>query len=634
MSQPTDREYEEIDKHIKDWKQARVEKQQAKAETCKHLTKEKVNATKIRVYGVGDRTGVTEWAKKLEEAMRESNEYTTGKGRATKYLGVMYEVEMGWKKQREILQAKFKGEQKRIGSSKPTKDQAIYCVNAVINAAMKYPLQVAHIPTSILRQWDSANRTVIRRAGALPKSIGDLLHEPKEKGGAGLQSLEMEVTRMRVADQIEWLNTDSITGQIVRAAHKRWRKARGETGTLQQHSMETVANLGAEIVPDAEQVERLGGNTAVIHHYPEIKSQRREDLGEAERITQRHTVVHAFGDGATWTQLDKAGWGIALYEEGAERIEEFKSSRGRVAGKQSNDAAETTAILQSLLGTHPEDDLVIYCDNQGCVDVWHKITKALTENRGVRLDTNNRALWNRVLGMLEARRSRNSVTKIKWVHSHVDIEERRTDTAKAKYQCACGKQGECTRPGEEGHWVHEGNERADEEAGEGADEERPEPWQVAAGDSEFIIRCSKDKHNMAQGKYRTWTMTRESAKIRKLESVARSKIRAIRELSHEGAFHKLMKQLGRKEIPSWRFWSRLALESLPIPMDRWLNTPRARTPINIRRYICRHTGGPRQVHTMRRGGGINQSCSIPVRGQQTEVGEAPQRTGGLMGRVR
>ena len=561
--QPSDKEYGEIDKLVKEWKQALVDRDQGRAETRKQAAKAAVNAMKIRVYGKVNREGIKEWAEEMEVAIKESNEYTTGKGKATRYLGVMFEVEMGWKKQKEVLEVKFKDAQRRICSTRPTKEQAIYLVNAVINAAMKYPLQVAQIPRATLRRWDSANRTVVRRAGALPKSLGDLLHEPKEKGGAGLQSLEMETIRMRATDQIEWLNSDNITGQIVRAARKRWRKSKGEKGTIQQHSMEAVKELGAEIVASAEQVEGMG-RTEWIVNYPDVVAQRREDMATAEKVAREHVVLHAFGDGATWTDQDEAGWGSVITKEGDRNTRsELRSTRGRVAGKQTNDSAETTAILGSLLNTHLEDDMVIYCDNQGCVDVWHRITREMEGTQVVSLSTNNRALWNRILGMAKARKERGAETIMRWVHSHVDDEDRRKDTTKAKYQCACGKIGECTVMGEEGHWAHEGNERADEEAGEGAKEERPEPWQTAAGDMGYIIRCIKDKHNMAQGKYSYWTKTRESAEVRKQESMARKKIRGMREASHEGAFNKLMKQLGRKEIPSWRFWSRLVLESLP-----------------------------------------------------------------------
>ena len=43
---------------------------------------------------------------------------------------------------------------------------------------------------------------------------------------------------------------------------------------------------------------------------------------------------------------------------------------GRTPGIQQNDASETFAVLQSLLNTHTADDMKVYCDNQGCVNIW------------------------------------------------------------------------------------------------------------------------------------------------------------------------------------------------------------------------------------------------------------------------
>ena len=190
-------------------------------------------------------------------------------------------------------------------------------------------------------------------------------------------------------------------------------------------------------------------------------------MGESERKERNGRRVHSFGDGATWAEEDKAGWGLVMMKRTEEgKAEEIKVVKGRVAGKQSNDAAETTAILQALLNTNPRDELTIYCDNQGCIDIWNKIHKAGI----VEIESQNRAIWNRILGMVKHRKNVGNPAEIRWVHSHVDDEKRRKNVSKAKYRCACGGTTECTRPGEEEHWVHVGNERADEEAKEGQTE--------------------------------------------------------------------------------------------------------------------------------------------------------------------
>ena len=106
-----------------------------------------------------------------------------------RYLGVHFELNTKWRDQCRILEEKFRSDIERISSSKPTREQAIYCVNAVINATLKFPLQVAGIPMSTLERWDTANRAIIRKAGKLPKLPPWMFHAPKDQGGLGLESL-------------------------------------------------------------------------------------------------------------------------------------------------------------------------------------------------------------------------------------------------------------------------------------------------------------------------------------------------------------------------------------------------------------------------------------------------------------
>ena len=61
-----------------------------------------------------------------------------------------------------MLRGKFEDLYDRISHTKPTTEMAIYCINAVINAAMKFPLQVAAVPVTVLREWDSRNRGVVK----------------------------------------------------------------------------------------------------------------------------------------------------------------------------------------------------------------------------------------------------------------------------------------------------------------------------------------------------------------------------------------------------------------------------------------------------------------------------------------
>ena len=59
---------------------------------------------------------------------------------------------------------------------------------------------------------------------------------------------------------------------------------------------------------------------------------------------------------------------MAFAGDQSEMVELWRAS-GRVAGKQDNFYAESEALLQALLRTHTEDDVVIGCDNATCVNM-------------------------------------------------------------------------------------------------------------------------------------------------------------------------------------------------------------------------------------------------------------------------
>ena len=80
-----------------------------------------------------------------------------------------------------------------------------------------------------------------------------------------------------------------------------------------------------------------------------------QDVYDARCNPERKRVLHAFGDGATHTSQDRAGWGVVIYEQtGRNTRSELMRDRGRLPGKQANDSAETQAILRALLHTHPK----------------------------------------------------------------------------------------------------------------------------------------------------------------------------------------------------------------------------------------------------------------------------------------
>ena len=110
----------------------------------------------------------------------------------------------------------------RINRTRPTAEMAIYCLNVVVNAALKFLLQVAAIPVTMLREWDSTNRGIVKKAAFLPRNTcPELIHLPKREGGRELQSLEHEINILRIQTQTRLLNAHSNAGAVVRAAKLR-----------------------------------------------------------------------------------------------------------------------------------------------------------------------------------------------------------------------------------------------------------------------------------------------------------------------------------------------------------------------------------------------------------------------------
>ena len=71
---------------------------------------------------------------------------------------------------------------------------------------------------------------------------------------------------------------------------------------------------------------------------------------------------------------------------------------GRTPGIQQNDASETFAVLQSLLNTYTADDIELYCDNQGCVNIWDRmaVQHDTGSGSGAAHRGNYAAMWNRI----------------------------------------------------------------------------------------------------------------------------------------------------------------------------------------------------------------------------------------------
>ncbi len=239
--------------------------------------------------------------------------------------------------------------------------------------------------------------------------------------------------------------------------------------------------------------------------------------------------------------------------------ENHREGRGRLQGEQMNDGAEAMAILETLKGVNPSDTLEIYCDSSSCVSKWNKIRNGNT----YAMEWGYRAIWNRIQGLLSVRNKCGSQTNMRWVHSHVDDETRRT-SKNSKMTCACREKGEteCNPT----HRHHRGNERADEEAKEGAREPGGDDWgEAARGEMWFVIR---DKGGFAQGSYKEWLKKRATEALldwgeTDSDDLATPKWAQAVRAADRRIMLSVLKKVDTKGVSSWRFWSRVLCQTLP-----------------------------------------------------------------------
>ena len=204
-------------------------------------------------------------------------------------------MNLSWKEQIKVLREKNENLYDRISDTKPTAEMAIYCINAMINAALKFPLQVAAVPGTVLKEWDSKNRGIVKRAAYLQRSTcPELMHLPKREAGRGLPSLEHETDTLRIQTQMRLLNTESKAGAVVRAAKLRYDRG-NERKTIQFHTAAALGRWDMHIkcagLPSGGEITKAD-------------EQRKKDVVAANKHLQRGGTIYAFGDGTTW---DKEG---------------------------------------------------------------------------------------------------------------------------------------------------------------------------------------------------------------------------------------------------------------------------------------------------------------------------------------
>jgi len=335
------------------------------------------------VERVGRRVG--EWKRLVEERNRAAVE----PGRSMRYLGVWYEEGFKWAHQKRVLASKFADLNTKILQSSPSREEAIYCINATINAALKYPLRVAKIDKTTLRNWDTANRKVVSKAGKLMAMHPMVYHLARSEGGLGLESLESAVGIGQVEAYMEALNTEDLNGAITRAGRRRFLTSLGganpENGTIHAVVEEALRENGWTVTEETDNTTRLMQKTTRLN-YMEASVQGVVDIAKANTRALVGATWSMYGDGATYESENRAGWGVWMTTagDGSVGVGEERTARGRMCGMQTNDGAEAQAILQAMLMVHPGEEARYYCDNQGCVQKWERLGKESTMRWGYR----------------------------------------------------------------------------------------------------------------------------------------------------------------------------------------------------------------------------------------------------------
>jgi ribonuclease HI len=245
------------------------------------------------------------------------------------------------------------------------------------------------------------------------------------------------------------------------------------------------------------------------------------------------------------------------------------------------------AILQAMLRIHPSHNLTVHSDNQGCVD------------KMARIETNdpsqwpNRVIWLRIHSLTRYRTLMGANTTTRWIHSHVDDPERRA-TPKAVHLCVCKskREEEC----DPSHWAHQGNDRADELARQGADMGRTEEWaHRAQGELQYVIRKGP---LVAHGPYSDWLKAHRDPKHpqpQPWKEACASSDPLLRQA--------MIKTLDTPGATTWRFWARMVAGILPT-MSRMAKIVNSSNPGSRYREVYQDLLGPQ-------GARIVPNCTHP-----------------------
>jgi len=469
-----------------------------------------------------------------------------------KYLGVYFEADKGWKKQRQHMNARMNKLTKQLSEANPTLEQALYAINSKIIPSVMYGAQVAVIPKGECERWDANLRRLIRKAGGLPMSLPpDLFHLPREEGGLGLRSCQdvMDETRTKLHYQAmndEGAGTTSIHAKVVRAAWKRMEqreRSHSERGSVCDETLRAMQRLGL----------------ALRYTQPQrrLKEVELRDLraAQAAEAAPQGATVNLYTDGSQ--KGEAAGWGVVRVDSDMTGRRHKGEWNGRLSGHQDNYTAEATGILEALMKVAPHQDATLYVDNAAAIG---RAQKSMAHDPRGRSKDAARATWRRVEALIQNRKLRDAHTKMEWVHSHVEEAVAKSEggaKSKGKKQdCACGG-GEHH---DKNHPHHVGNDLADQAAKEGRQKPLRQDMKEYEGEETYTMECA---NRLCQGDITQ--AIKDAAKKRRIRLLGEATSTKARQWhqAYKQSDKTIRKAIMKKTEASTRFKVRAMADALP-----------------------------------------------------------------------
>ena len=132
-----------------------------------------------------------------------------------KYLGIHFNMNLNWTKQKEILEKKYKRKVYQLTRKRLNYKQAILAINMIANAYVAYSLGIGDYENEWLNQLDNLALECTRRV-ARTWGAGDAgIFTPADKGGLGLQKLSTLQGGKQLAMTTAQLNNKSLASLVI-----------------------------------------------------------------------------------------------------------------------------------------------------------------------------------------------------------------------------------------------------------------------------------------------------------------------------------------------------------------------------------------------------------------------------------